>query len=290
MKHPLNWLTGPGRSPAEPRALLGDIAEVYQHEIRPQRTWLYAQAWYLRELTMAFFAAVRDKGRSALGTAGHGTSRSPFWFSPLPDVRYAVRRWRRRPAFAASAILTLALGIAAATATAAWRPHARLDWTLGEGDANLIRLMDVSSQFLPLLGVRTVLGRHFDEADEAQFTRNIILTHETWLSRFGGRPDIIGATVRTRNVSSFDEIPRTVVGVLEPGFRFGNEQPDVLVPVCATAHQGVPRTPCAPSRSDSQTHRPAGARRLDRGCRISHRTSRDCGPQQRTRLRATRVH
>lgn len=33
----------------------------------------------------------------------------------IADLRYAVRRWRARPGFAATAILTLALGVAAAT-------------------------------------------------------------------------------------------------------------------------------------------------------------------------------
>jgi putative ABC transport system permease protein len=70
-----------------------------------------------------------------------------------------------------------------------------------------------------LLEVRPQLGRLFS-ADEMQAGVEagvVILSHVLWQEQFGGRSDIIGATVR------LDGRPHTVVGVLPAGFRFPYE-------------------------------------------------------------------
>jgi ABC-type antimicrobial peptide transport system permease subunit len=82
-----------------------------------------------------------------------------------------------------------------------------------------------------MLGVRLTHGRHFTPEEDNRTTDSIILSNEIWVRYFGGRPDIIGLRVNTPNASSGGRYPRTVVGVLEPGFRFGAEQPDALLPV-----------------------------------------------------------
>src|SRR5688572_29723515 len=106
MRHPLNVLLRFRRTEAEWQALGGDLEETFRREIRPTRSWIGSQVWYLREVLAAFACAVRDSiGVPRLRTGLTG------------DARYTLRRWRRRPGFAVMSILTLALGIAGATAT-----------------------------------------------------------------------------------------------------------------------------------------------------------------------------
>jgi predicted permease len=72
----------------------------------------------------------------------------------------------------------------------------------------------LSANFLPLLGVRPMLGRAFlPEEDTQGGPRTVILSHPFWQRRFNGDSTIVGKTIEV------DDIPRTVVGVLPPSFR-----------------------------------------------------------------------
>lgn len=77
--------------------------------------------------------------------------------------------------------------------------------------------MEVTKDYLPLMGLKTVAGRGFEPSDFAQGpTRAILLGYEFWQRAFNGDPGIVGKTVR---ISRWDVSP-TVVGVVEPGVRF----------------------------------------------------------------------
>ncbi len=70
----------------------------------------------------------------------------------------------------------------------------------------------ISPGLLPLLGVAPELGRAFapDEAANAV----AIVSHSTWLTRFGGDADIVGRPLR------FSDGVLTIVGVMPASFRF----------------------------------------------------------------------
>jgi putative ABC transport system permease protein len=77
--------------------------------------------------------------------------------------------------------------------------------------------MDVSSEYLPLLGLKTVAGRGFADSDFGQGpVKAIVLGYEFWKRAFGGDKQIIGKTVRISRWSA----PPTVIGIMEPGVRF----------------------------------------------------------------------
>lgn len=61
-----------------------------------------------------------------------------------------------------------------------------------------------------LLGKQPIVGRDFSPDDAQRRIPVAILSHRLWSSRYGGRPDVIGQTVRIRTR------PFTIVGVLPP--------------------------------------------------------------------------
>jgi putative ABC transport system permease protein len=73
----------------------------------------------------------------------------------------------------------------------------------------------VTLDLLPTLGVAPVVGRLFVTDDYVQGgSQVVILNHALWQERFGGRPDIVGASV------VLDGVRRVVCGVMPSSFRF----------------------------------------------------------------------
>ena len=189
------------------------------------------------------------------------------------DIRYAVRRIRREPAFAAFAIGIMAIGVAAVTAVFSvmspllLRPLPfsdpdRLVWVAGDktggmssvtsrtsnlrdyrtynrafesltgffaffdyGSFNLVgdgppeRLVGVgvAQDFLPVLGVRPLIGRNFTDAESVWNGRPAaILTHGFWTRRFGADPQIVGKSM------TLNGQPTEIIGVLPTSFDFAS--------------------------------------------------------------------
>ena len=83
----------------------------------------------------------------------------------------------------------------------------------------------VTSEFMDVLGVESVLGRGFLPGDDqAGASPVVILGNGLWRSRFGADSDVLGTT------ATLDGISRTIVGVMPPGFDFPNRA-DLWLPL-----------------------------------------------------------
>jgi len=77
--------------------------------------------------------------------------------------------------------------------------------------------MEVSKDYLRVMGLHPVLGRSFEDSDIGTGpVKVIVLGYEFWKRTFNGDPQIIGKTV---HISRW-EVPPTVIGVMQPGVRF----------------------------------------------------------------------
>jgi predicted permease len=86
--------------------------------------------------------------------------------------------------------------------------------TGGGGEPERVEVSPVTANFLPLLGVDPIHGRHFTPEEEAVGgPQVVILSYGLWQRRFGGDPSIVGRAIR------LDGIDQTVVGIMPRGFR-----------------------------------------------------------------------
>ena len=185
----------------------------------------------------------------------HESSRA-VWVWPLldtfaQDTRYALRTLRANPGFAATAVLSLALGIGANTAIFSIlnavmlrslpvedpQRLMQLD-SPGSGDnfTNPIweQLRDHQQAFsgtLAFSGVPAMRGRVFTAADDVHGGGHAgpvaVISHGFWKYHFASDPDIVGKTIR------LNRHPFTIIGVTPPWFKgLDVDTPyDVAIPI-----------------------------------------------------------
>jgi hypothetical protein len=84
------------------------------------------------------------------------------------------------------------------------------------GDAEATRVSGawVTSEILPLLGVKPALGRTFSPAEDEPGHRVAVISHKLWEERFARAPHVTKATL------SVDGTEFAIIGVMPAGFRF----------------------------------------------------------------------
>jgi len=99
----------------------------------------------------------------------------------------------------------------------------------GDGPPELLSGIRVAPNLLRLLGRTPVLGRGFSD-DEVGEGRDgvVILTDGFWQRHFGRDRGVLGSTI------VLEGVPRVVVGIMAPDFRFLDANPDVFLPLDLT--------------------------------------------------------
>jgi putative ABC transport system permease protein len=89
-----------------------------------------------------------------------------------------------------------------------------------------------SADVFSVLGVQPALGRAYTAQEDLDPGNSVIvLGHEFWQRRLGGRLDVIGMTLTTNGRR------RTVVGVMPPGFTVTGRKADFLLPYGTTIEE-----------------------------------------------------
>jgi predicted permease len=88
-----------------------------------------------------------------------------------------------------------------------------------------VSAVSVTDGTLPLVGVRVRTGRHFTaEEDLPTGPQVVMLSDGYWQRQFGGSASALGQVI------TIDGIPREIVGILPPGFRFMGIESAVYLP------------------------------------------------------------
>ena len=111
-----------------------------------------------------------------------------------------------------------------ASASRAVRPlaafHEDESYLTTEGHPEVIGALEVSVDFLDVLGVEPVLGRDFDGRDRsAGAPATVLVSHAFWRDRLGSDPAAVGSAL------NLEGSPRTILGVLPEGFEFSIPAP-----------------------------------------------------------------
>jgi len=102
----------------------------------------------------------------------------------------------------------------------------------GSGEPERVQGAWMTGGLLPLLGVNPALGRGFSsEEEQPGKDQVVIIGHGLWQRRFGGDPNILDQPIMLNGS------PRTVIGVMPPGFAFPAKDSEMWVPIALTQQQ-----------------------------------------------------
>src|SRR5438477_7365304 len=107
------------------------------------------------------------------------------------------------------------------------------------GAAEQTEIMRVSPDFFATLGVNLAMGRTFTE-DEAEIAKGkgagvAIVTDAYWRQRLNSDPNVLGRDIRVNTM------PRKIVGVLPPDFRFLSSEARLVMPIRTRLEERTPK-------------------------------------------------
>ncbi len=105
------------------------------------------------------------------------------------------------------------------------------------GAAEQTQIMRVSPDFFATLGANLALGRTFTEAEAEVADNNgvAIVTDAYWRQRLNSDPNVLGRDIRVNTM------PRRVVGVLPPDFRFLSPEARLFLPIRSRPEDRTPQ-------------------------------------------------
>ncbi len=214
----------------------------------------------LRDVRLAVRSLGRQRGftLAALTTLALGIGANAAMFSivyglvlrplPYPDSDAIVRvgqlpaGWSRSTLALNNYSMQLLLDEAESFEQLAAYTPLQAEWAVREGSVRL-QGMAVSPALFPLLRARPRLGRLFTEEEARDGADQVVLlSYDTWATRFGRDPDVVGTVLEIGGVA------RAVVGVLAEGFYFPSPDTDIWTPLVLPPFE----PPAAPSSDDQE--------------------------------------
>jgi predicted permease len=108
--------------------------------------------------------------------------------------------------------------------------------TVGDpGSMQQEEIVRISPEFFTTLGVSPAIGRNFTDEETDPQTNVIILTDAFWRQNFNSDPNVLGRDTRING------IPRKIVGVLPPAFRFLSSEARVFLPIKSGMEERGPK-------------------------------------------------
>lgn len=103
------------------------------------------------------------------------------------------------------------------------------------GSTERLQTMRVSPEFFSTLGLGPAFGRTFTDEETTSETDHVaILSDSFWRQRYDADPSVLGKRIRVNSV------PRTVIGVLPPNFRFLSSDAQVFLPLASSLEARAP--------------------------------------------------